>query len=69
MWIKWVVLTCLALIIINLAQASAAMFKGDEKTLHTHLVWRIGLSLLLFVFILALYALGLIEPSDTMVYL
>jgi hypothetical protein len=63
-WIKIIVV--LAFIGILLSLASALFFlvndRGDSRRAVRALTWRVGLSVGLFAFIMALIGLGLIEP-------
>ncbi len=66
---KIVVAVAFALILLALGVAGVAMLRGErggEPKRHTMmhaLAWRIGLSVLLFVCLLAAWALGWIHPT------
>lgn len=69
MMMKFAVAIAFALILVALGVAGAAMLRrpreGEAKrhTMMHALAWRIGLSILLFVGLLAAYALGWITPT------
>jgi hypothetical protein len=63
---KYFVILILALILISLGRALfhlSSSKSGDSRKLVKALTWRIGLSVLLFVLLLAAFALGWIEPQ------
>jgi hypothetical protein len=62
---KYLVLAILALILISLGKAlfHLSSGKGDSRAMVRALSWRIGLSVLLFLLLIAAYYLGWIEPK------
>lgn len=66
---KFAVAIAFALILCALGVAGLAMLRRDReggprrRTMMHALAWRIGLSVLLFVCLLAAYALGWIRPT------
>ena len=66
--IKIIILVVIVAIVISLGSALFAMMTGGndnkEKSeqMFKALVWRIGLSIVLFILLLLAYSLGLIEP-------
>jgi len=66
---KIVVAVAFALILLALGIAGVAMLRGEREgeakrhTMMHALAWRIGLSVLLFVCLLAAWALGWIHPT------
>jgi len=62
---KYLVVVILALILISLGKAlfHLSRDKGDSRAMARALSWRIGLSVLLFVLLIAAYHLGWIEPT------
>jgi len=56
------------LIAIVASLGSAAVFmlrgRGDSRRMARALAWRVGLSVTLFVLLLAGYALGLLQPGN-----
>lgn len=65
MWIKIVVLVMLALIFASLLSALVFLFKdkGRGKRTAKALTWRIGLSMALFVLLMAGFHFGIIPPE------
>ena len=66
---KVVVAVAFALILLALGVAGVAMLRGEREgepkrhTMMHALAWRIGLSVLLFLCLLAAWALGWIHPT------
>ncbi len=61
------IITALIAIVVSLASALVAMMIGggnNEKKMFKAFVWRIGLSVLLFLTLLLGYMMGLIEPLN-----
>jgi hypothetical protein len=63
-WIKIIVVLAFLGILASLASALFFLVKdpGDSRRTLKALTWRVGLSIGLFVFIMALIGLGLVEP-------
>ncbi len=60
---KVVILTLLAVVIISLGAALVAMARGDRSDrMLKSLIWRIGLSVAIFILLLIGQATGLIAP-------
>lgn len=70
MLIKIVVLTMLALILASLFSALVFLFRdhGRGKRTARALTWRIGLSMALFVLLMAGFHFGLIPPQGLHVF-
>ena len=63
MLFKIIVLLLLAFVLVSLGSALVAMAKGDQSDrMVRSLTWRIGLSVLIFVLLMAGQKLGLITP-------
>ncbi len=64
---KIIIILAFVGIVGALAAAGLFMLKGDSKSKSSHmaraLAWRVGLSVLLFVFLLLSYQLGWIHPT------
>jgi hypothetical protein len=64
MWINIVVVLAFIAILVSLGSALFFLVndRGDSRRSVKALTWRVGLSIGLFVFIMAMIGLGLIEP-------
>jgi hypothetical protein len=62
---RYVVVAMLIAIVASLASAAAFMLRGrgDSRRMARALAWRVGLSVALFVLLLAGYALGVFQPG------
>ncbi|HYG54396.1 MAG TPA: twin transmembrane helix small protein [Burkholderiales bacterium] len=62
---RYVVILMLIAIVASLASAAIFMLrgKGDSKRMARALTWRIGLSVGLFLFLMAGYFFGLFQPG------
>lgn len=65
MLIKGIIILMLVLILVSLFSALALLFRsrGRSTRVATALTWRIGLSLTLFVLLMAGYYFGFIPPN------
>jgi hypothetical protein len=63
---RYVVIAMLIAIIASLGSAAVFMLRGrgDSRRMARALAWRVGLSVTLFVLLLAGYALGLFQPGN-----
>ena len=64
MWIKIIVLVVFIGIVVSLASGLFYLVndKGDSRRTLRALTWRVGLSVGLFLFLMALVGLGVIQP-------
>jgi len=62
--IKFVIIACLLLIVLSMASGLFYLVsdKGESKKMVTALSIRVGLSLLLFAFLLIAWSQGLLKP-------
>jgi hypothetical protein len=63
---RYVVIAMLIAIVASLGSAAVFMLRGrgDSRRMARALAWRVGLSVTLFVLLLAGYALGLFQPGN-----
>jgi hypothetical protein len=63
---RYVVIAVLVLIVASLASAAVFMVRGrgDSSRMAKALAWRVGLSVALFLFLLAGYFFGLFKPGE-----
>jgi Na+-driven multidrug efflux pump len=63
---RYVVIAMLLAIVASLGSAAFFMLRGrgDSRRMARALAWRVGLSVALFVLLIAGYALGLIQPGN-----
>jgi hypothetical protein len=63
---RYVVIAMLIAIIASLGSAAVFMLRGrgDSRRMARALAWRVGLSVTLFVLLIAGYALGLFQPGQ-----
>jgi Na+-driven multidrug efflux pump len=63
---RYVVIAMFAAIVASLGSAAIFMVRGrgDSRRMARALAWRVGLSVALFVLLIAGYALGLIRPGN-----
>lgn len=67
-WVKWLVLFIFFAIILSLGSAMLHLvhdYKGGSNRMVKALMWRIGLSITLFIVLWGTWKLGLIEPHGT----
>ena len=65
-WVKLVILVLLVLAVVSLFRALTAMMKGEGgegKTVRA-LTWRIGFSVVIFLFLLLSMYMGWVQPHD-----
>jgi hypothetical protein len=62
--VKFVIIACLLLIVLSMASGLFYLVsdKGESKKMVTALSIRVGLSVLLFAFLLIAWSQGLLEP-------
>jgi hypothetical protein len=62
---RYVVIGVFLLIVASLGSAAVFMFRdrGDSKRMVKALAWRVGLSVALFLFLMAGYWFGLLQPG------
>jgi hypothetical protein len=63
---RYVVIAMLIAIVASLGSAAVFMLRGrgDSRRMARALAWRVGLSVTLFVLLMAGYALGLFQPGQ-----
>ena len=65
-WVKLIVIVLLIAAVVSLARALMSLVRNEGKSGKTMraLAWRVGLSAMVFVFILVSMMMGWIQPHD-----
>lgn len=66
-WVKLIAIVLLIAAVVALARALMSLVRGEDKeggkTMHA-LAWRVGLSVVVFLFILLSIRMGWVKPHD-----
>lgn len=66
-WVKLIAIALLIAAVVALARALMSLVRGEDKeggkTMHA-LAWRVGLSVVVFLFILLSIRMGWVKPHD-----